>query len=348
MQRLEGQHAANHVFRPQRGLDPRLDAGDLGVEVREFHPEPTGGQGRRACRGDPFERIGAAGLERRQRRYRGVGRVEPPHGVVEVAEHAGHRRAVEAGGEFVEPAAAAFGLERSQFVQLVEAEGHHAGEGGLVDVADHVLKIDLVATGLIVAGIDVGDADQVAGVAAESDDVVGIALVGDGGQFGALVTPLDREQRPLRRHPHQEFARARLAGVEHAAAKQSLVAEEHGADKLEERRLAGLVGAVEHLHAGAEPVDGRVVERSKPLHVDAFDEHAAGSALGRFRKDDAGRTMQGRNAVVQTDSISSRASQPASRASAAVRVCDCSTIVTMSASAEENDVVEPGRLPDRV
>jgi len=38
--------------------------------------------------------------------------------------------------------------------------------------------------------------------------------------------------------------------------------------------------------------------------------------------------------------MSSSASQPASRASASASVCDCSTMVTMSASAEENDVVE--------
>jgi hypothetical protein len=44
-------------------------------------------------------------------------------------------------------------------------------------------------------------------------------------------------------------------------------------DKLQERGLAGFVGAVEHLHAGAEAVDGGAVEGSEAFHLDAFDEH---------------------------------------------------------------------------
>ena len=70
-----------------------------------------------------------------------VGRVEPLDRLAEVVEHAGHLGAVEAAGQFIEPAAAALRLERSQFVEFVEAEGHHVGEGGLVDLSDEILEI---------------------------------------------------------------------------------------------------------------------------------------------------------------------------------------------------------------
>ena len=190
-----------------------------------------------------------------------------------MAEYAGDGRAVEACGEFVESPAAALGLERPQFVEFVESERHHAGEGGFVDVADDVLKVDLVAAVAVVAGVDVGDPHQVSGVAAEPDHVVGIALVGERAKFGALVPPLDRDQGVFRRHADEQFPCARLPGIEHAAAEQPLEAEEDGTHKLQERGLARLVGAVEHLHAGAEPVDGSVVEGSEAFHFDAFDEH---------------------------------------------------------------------------
>jgi hypothetical protein len=190
---------------------------------------------------------------------------------------------VEPGRELVEPPAASLRLQGPQLVEFVEAEGHHARERGLVDVADEILQVDAVAGCVVVPRIDVGDADQVAGVAAEADNVVGIALVGERGELGALVAALDLDQRPLRRHPYHEPSGARATGVEHAPTEQPLEPEEHRPHELQQRGLARLVGAVEHLDSGAEPVDRRALQGAEPLDVDAFDEHPADSA-GRGTK----------------------------------------------------------------
>ena len=273
VQGLEREHAANHVLGLQGRVDPRLDSRDLRVEVSQFGPEAAGDHGRRTSHGHPLESVGLPGLERGQRGDRGIGRIDPLDRLAQVAEHTGDGGAVEARGEFVEPAAAALGLERPQFVELVEAKRHHAGERGFVDVTDDVLEVDLVAGVVVVPGINVGDPHQIPGIAAKPDHVVGIALVGERAEFGALVPPLDRDQGLVGRHANQQPAGARLPGIEHAAAEQPLEAEENCADKLQQRGLAGLVGAVEHLHAGAESVDGGAVEGSEAFHLDAFDEH---------------------------------------------------------------------------
>ena len=285
-ERLDRDHAADHPLGLLGPLDAAEQRGDLGVEMGQFAPQPAGHERRCGRAREPFEQHGAAGLEGRQRRHVGVGRVEPRERRLQVREHSGHVRAVEAAGQFVEAAAAALGLERPQFVELVEPEGHHVGEGGLVDPADDVLEVVAVpgAGRVGVPGIDVVDRDQITLVAAEADHVVGIRFLGQPGEMRPLMPPLDRQQRPLGRHADEQPAGAGHAGVEHAAAEAPFEAEEDRPHELQQRRLAGLVGAVEHLHAGPQPVDHDLVQGAELPHFDAFDEHAAqplrGAKLG--------------------------------------------------------------------
>jgi hypothetical protein len=145
MQGLERDHPADHLFAPLGRHDPRLDGGDLRLEMRELRPQCPRRDRRRAGRPHPLEHVVAAGLQRRDRRHRRILRVEPLHRRAEVREHLRHGGPVEACRQLVEPPAAAVRLQGPQLVQFVEAEGHHAGEGGFVDIADEVLEIDAVA-----------------------------------------------------------------------------------------------------------------------------------------------------------------------------------------------------------
>ena len=124
-----------------------------------------------------------------------------------------------------------------------------------------------------VPGIDVGDRDQVAVVAPQADHVVGIGLLGELCEVGPLVPPLDGQERPLRGHADEQPAGAGQGGVEHAPPELPLESEEHRPHELQERGLARLVGAVQHLHAGAEAIDHDAIEGAEPFDVDAFDEH---------------------------------------------------------------------------
>ena len=192
-------------------------------------------------------------------------------------EHAGDFRAVEAAGEFVEPAAAALRVERAELVQFVEAEGHHVGERPLVDVADDVLEIGAVPRAAIHRWHDVFDRDEVAMVAAEADDVVLVAGPRQRRQFRPLMPALDRQPTALGARVHDQLAGAGQLRVEHAAAKQSFEAEEHRPQEFEQGGLARFVGAVEHLHAGAKVVDRDAGQRAGAFDVDRFNVHVADS-----------------------------------------------------------------------
>ena len=280
MQRLDGDHPPDHRLHPLGPFDAADQRGDLGIEVGEFRPGAAGRQGRRARRHQPLQQVGPPRLQRRQRRHVGVGRIEAVDSLLEVRDHTGDVRAVEAAGELVEPAATAFGLQGPQFVQLVQAEGHHAGEGRFVDRPHDVLQVVAVPRAGIVAPAVVGrgkftDFDQVALVAAQAHAIVVVGFLREAGQVRPLVSTLDRKQRPLGRHANREPPRARQAGIEHTAAEGALETEEDRPHELEDRGLTRLVGAVQHLHAGAQAVDHDSVEGAEPFDVDAFDEHAA-------------------------------------------------------------------------
>ena len=192
-------------------------------------------------------------------------------------EHAGDLRAVEAAGKLVEPAAAALRVERAEFVQFVEPEGHHVRECPLVDVADDVLEIGAVPGAAIHGWHDVFDRDEVAMVAAEADDVVLVAGPRERRQFRSLMPTLDRQPAALRTCVHDQLAGAGQLRVEHPAAKQPLEAEEHRPQEFEQGCLARFVGAVEHLYAGAELVDRDTGQRAGAFDVDCFDVHVADS-----------------------------------------------------------------------
>ena len=206
--------------------------------------------------------------QRLHRRNGSIGRVEPFDRFADVPEHAGHLRAVEAAGKFVEAAAAALRVERAELVQFVEAEGHHVGERPLVDVADDVLEIGAVPRAAIHRRHDVFDRDEVAMVAAEADDVVLVAGPRERRQFRPLMPALDRQPAALGARVHDQLAGAGQLRVEHAAAKQSLEAEKHRPQEFEQGGLARFVGAVEHLHAGAELVDRDAGQRAGAFNVD--------------------------------------------------------------------------------
>ena len=207
-----------------------------------------------------------------------------------MGEHAAHLRTIETRGQFIEAAPAALRVERAQFVQLVESESHHVGEGGLVNLAHQILKIDPPA--VFGAGIEIGDFDQVAVVSAQSDDIVFVAGLRECGEMRALVPALDRNPPAIGAgHDNQSTGAGQLR-VKHTTPKQSLEAEKHGADKLQQRCLAGLVGAVEHLHARAEIGHRHIPQRSESFDLNPFDEHAILSLLAQAIPAASGRFDQ--------------------------------------------------------
>ena len=277
VERFDPEHTADDVFLSHGAFNRGGERRQFGVGAGQFGQQAASRHGRRVQSGEPIEYLVPTQPQRLDWRDGSIIRVEPFDRFADVPEHAGHLRAVEAAGEFVEPATAALRVERAEFVQFVEAEGHHVRERPLVDVADDVLQIRTVPGAAIHRWHDVFDRDEVALVTAEADDVVLVAGPRQCRQFRSLMPALDRQPATLRARVHDQLAGARQLRVEHAAAKQPLEAEEHRPQEFKQGCLTRFVGAVEHLHAGAEVVDRDTGQRTGAFDVDRFDVHVADS-----------------------------------------------------------------------
>ena len=226
-ERLERDHRPDRVLGVRRGLECLLQLGDLRVDSRELAPQrprtDRGGPHRRQAR----ERRRAALTERFDRRHLRIGGVKALDRVAETVEDARHPAAVEAACQFVEPAAASFGGEGVELLELVEPEGHHGREGLFVDFPHVVLEEEGRRRAAIGRrdGEMVGDGEVLLG---------GVVSPREALQMRSLMAPLHEDPPAVDAGTGQELAATGGVGIEDAAAEEVAEAEEHSADELEE------------------------------------------------------------------------------------------------------------------
>ena len=186
-------------------------------------------------------------------------RIEPFDGDPEAVKNAGHPAPIETAGQFVEPAPTAFRLERVELLELVEAEGHHGGEGPFVDVPHVVLEEE----GRGGAAVGCRDSEM---VGHRKILLGGVVLPREALEVGALVAAFDEDPAGIEPGAGLEAAAAGEVRIEDPPAEQMAETKEDAADELEERGLAGLVRAMEHFDACAEPFHVERIGRGQSEH----------------------------------------------------------------------------------